>query len=321
MAYLNTKRSALFLKEGATLPVPPANFLELTDEFVVNPNPTVEEFNRVSAMLGGTDSYADTCHVTLSQSISHMMRTNDKGGTALDTVPECAELFKVCAFDEVVSAGTGVTYTNSQAPKKGSAVLNIDGKQFTSTDSIVGNATFTFEIGKPARFDATLSGFLDNEGIPTDQAAPSTTLSTEDLLMMTCTDIFLADGTKLQCDAITIEMGAQVGEKYALEVKEYQITDYIIKLTASFFVDSANYKDAQQKLIDQDVDAIEIKLNTDASGALVDGKSLQIRAGSAKASSYQDSVQDSTVKRSMTWLLRPTGSTGKNLEFTYGTFA
>ena len=78
MAYINTKRSALFLKDGATLPTPPANFIELSEEFVVNPEPTVEEFNRVSALLGGTDSYADTCHVVLNQDISTMMRTNDK---------------------------------------------------------------------------------------------------------------------------------------------------------------------------------------------------------------------------------------------------
>jgi len=321
MAFLNTKRSALFLLAGSTLPVPPANFLEVNDEFVINPNPTTEEFNRISSLLGGTDSYADTCHVTFSQNFSHYMRTNDKGGAALDTPPPCAELFKVCGLDETVTAGTNVSYTNSQSPQVGSAVFNIDGKQFEGKGSVVGDATFEFEIGKPAVFSANLSGFLDNEGIPTDVAAPAITLSDEDLLMMTCTDIFLEDGTQLNCDKITIAMGAQISEKYALGIKTNQMTDYVIKVTADFFVDSANYKDAQNKLINQSVEAIEIKLNTDTSGALQNGKSLDITLGKCKVSTYQDSVQDSTVKRSMTWLARPATTAGDNIVFKYGTFA
>jgi len=315
MAFVNTKRSALYLSADATLPVPPAGFIELSDEFVVNPDPTVEEFNRVSSLLGGTDSYADTCHVVLNQSVSTMMRTNDKSGSALSTKPECSPLFQVCGFNETV-AGDKVTYVNSQAPKIGSAVLNIDGKQFTSKGSIVGDATFVFEIGKPAKFEASLSGFLDNKGIPTDTASTATTLSDENLIMMTCADIVLADGTAVTADMVTIAMGAQISEKYALGVKEFQMTDYVIKLTASFFVDSANYKDAQQKLIDQDVDAIKCSFNT-LDGVLVDGQSLVVTAGKAKVSSYTDSAVDSTVKREVTWLLRP-DATGNNLTFDYG---
>jgi len=321
MAFINTKRTALFLSADATLPTPPAGFIENIDEFVINPNPTVEEFNRISSLLGGTDSYADGCHVTFDETFATFMRTNDKGGTALSTVPGISPLFKVCGFDETVD-GTAetVTYKNSQSPAIGSAVFNVDGKQFSSTASVVGDATFEFEIGKPAKFSANLKGFLDDNGIPKDVASPTVTLSDEDLLMMTCTDIMLADGTHLNCDKITIAMGAQISEKYALGVKTNQMTDYVIKLTADFFVDSANYADAQTKIINQDIQALEIKLNTDDAGALQDGKSLLIKAAAAKVSNYQDSVQDSTVKRSVTWLIRPDGN-GKNIEFIYGKFA
>jgi len=321
MAYLNTKRSALFLKAGATLPVPPSDFLEVNNEFVINPNPTVEEFNRISSLLGGTDVYADTCHVTFSQSFTHLMRTNDKAGTALDAVPEASELFKVCGLDETVSAGTGVKYINSQSPQVGSAVFNIDGKQFESKGSVVGDATFEFEIGKPAKVSANLQGFLENEGIPTDVTPPSVPLNVEDLLMMTCTDIFLEDGTALQCDKITIAMGAEISEKYALGVKTNQMTDYVIKVTADFFVDSVNYADAQTKLINQAVESIVISLNTDASGALQDGKSLKITMGACKVADYNDDTEDSTVKRSQTWLARPSTASGENIVFEYGTFA
>ena len=315
MTFVNTKKSALYLSDSDTLPVAPAGFIELSEEFVVNPDPTVEEFNRISARLGGTDSYADTCHVVLDQSVETMMRTNSKDGTALAKLPECAPLFEICGLDGTVTTDN-VEYTNSQTPKIGSAVLNIDGKQFTAKGSVVGDATFEFEIGKPAKFSADLSGFLDNEGIPTDTASTDTPLSNEDLIMMTCADIVLADSTAINADKITIEMGAEISEKYALGVKEFQMTDYVIKLTASFFVDSANYKDAQQKLIDQDVDTIHCQFNT-KDGVLVDGKSLEVYATNAKVSSYEDSVEDSIVKREVTWLLR-SGANSENIKFKYG---
>jgi hypothetical protein len=75
-----------------------------------------------------------------------------------------------------------------------------------------------------------------------------------------------------------------------------------------------------EKLVQQDVDSIEIGLNTDASGAYVDGSSVKITATNAKASAFSDSSQDSTVKREFTWLLRP-ATNGENLKIEYGKFS
>jgi len=305
--YINTKKSALFLLSGATLPVPPANFLEQTEEFVVNPQPTVEEYNRISARLGTTDSYADTCHVTMDQTVKHMMRTQNKAGTAFDTVPSYGELLKVCGFDESVTSAVGmetVIYKSSQSPAKGSAVMNIDGHQYTATDTVVGDATFIFEIGKPAMIEAKLSGFFDNQGIPTAVASPTVTLSDEDLLIMSCADIMLADGTSVEADKITITMGAEIAKKYALNAKDFSINDYVIKMTADFSPENVNYADAITKLNAGTVEAILISLGTDQTGALINGKSVEIKANYAKASTFTDSIQDSNVKRSFTWILQ-----------------
>ena len=319
MAYVNTKKSSLFLSKDGTLPTPPNGFIELTEEFTVNPKPTVEEFKRISTLLGGTDSYSDVCHTILDQDIETVMRTNDKGGLALSTAPECSNLFSICGLDETAGVDT-VSYQNSQAPAIGSAILNIDGKQFSATKSIIGDATWEFEIGKPSLFKAKLNAFLDNYGVPEDVAITPAELSDENILMMACSDILLADGEQLQADKITIAMGVEVGKKYALGVKEYSISDYVIKITASFFVDSINYKDAIEKLGSQDVEAISISLNTDKNGILQDGQSLKITAGSAKYSDFEDSTEESVVKRDVTWLARP-DATGVNILFEYGLFA
>jgi len=323
MAFLNTKKSALFAKSGAVLPVTPANFFEVSEEFIINPVPTIEEFNRVSGKLGTTDSYADTCHVIFTQAVSHKMRSNDAGATALDTVPEYGEMLKMCGFDETIDTTPGaetVIYTNSQSPVKGSAIAFVDGKKFEMTDGVVGDATFNFEIGKAGMLDVALSGFLDNNGIPTNEANPAVTLNDEPALIVSCGDILTAGGSAIVADKISITMGATVEELYALGVKEFNISDYVIKMTADFYVDSANYADAITKLNAETVEAIVVKLGTNQTGSLINGKSVEITADVSKASAFTDSIDKSRVKRSFTWLLRPNGS-DVNLSIKHGFFA
>lgn len=328
MALLNTKKSAIFVKDGATLPTPPANFLEVGDELVINPSPTIEEFTRISGKLGTTDSYADVCHATFSQSISHKMRSTDTAATALATPPEYGELLKICGFTETIDTSTPsqetVTYTNTQTPTKGSGVIYVDGKKYTATNSIVGDATFTFEVGKSASLDVNLSAFIDNNGVPTNEATPSTTLSDEPCLVVACTDLLTAGGTAVKADRITIAMGADIQEFYTIGgangLKAFDINDYVIKLTADFYVDSADYADAITKLNNETVEAIDIKIGTNASSALVSGKSVHITAPVAKANAFTDSTDKSKVKRSFTWLLTPDGS-NVNLSIKHGYFA
>ena len=323
MAYLNTKKEALFFKGGAVLPVPPANFFEVSEEFVINPEPTVEEFNRVSGKLGTTDSYVDSCHTIFTQTLSHMMRSSDVAATALATTPEYGEMLKLCGFDETIDTTPGaesVTYTNSQTPIPGSGIAFVDGKKFTMTNGVVGDATFNFEIGKVAKLDVALSGFIDDSGVPTDVATPSVTLNDEPTLIVSCGDIITAGGAAIAADSITIAMGADIQEFYALGLKEFNLSDYVIKLTADFYVDGANYADAITNLNAETAEAIVIKLGTNKTGALINGRSVEITADVSKANTFTDSTDKSRVKRSMTWLLRPNGA-DENISIKHGFFA
>jgi hypothetical protein len=146
------------------------------------------------------------------------------------------------------SAAETVTYSNSQAPVRGSGIAYVDGKKFTMTDTLVGDATFNFEIGKPAMLDVSLQGFLDNKGIPTSEANPTVSLNAENQLIVSCGDIITAGGTTISADKISITMGADIQELYALGLKEFNINDYVIKLTADFYVDGTDYADAITKL-------------------------------------------------------------------------
>lgn len=304
MALINTKKTALFLKSGGTLPVAPANFIELDAELALTPNIPVEEFKRVNGSLGQNDSYADTCKATITGvSINHKMRMSNSAGDNLDAVPEYGELLKIGGFTETIGVDT-VVYTNTQTPVKGSAVAYIDGWKQTMTGSVAADLSFDFSIGKAGVITASLSAYLDNKGVAVSATNPTVTLSPEPCLMVNCTDIITAGGTAVKADKITIAMGADIQDFYGLGLKEFSMQDYSIKVTADFYPENADYNVAINKINSQTVEALVIKLGTDNSGALVDGKSVLIECDTAKASSFSDSIDKSTLKRSFVWLLQ-----------------
>ena len=309
MALINTKKTALFLKSGATLPAAPANFLEVEEELLLTPDIPVEEFKRINGLLGANSSYADTCHTTISQTISTKMRFSNSAADALETPPEYGELLKIAGFDETINVSTPgeetVTYTNTQTPVRGSAVAFIDGKKHQMTDSLVADVTMNFPIGKVATISASLSAFLDNEGVAATEANPTVTLNNEAVLLTGCADIFTAGGASLIPDNISIAMGPEVQEFYGMGRKQFGIQDYMIKITADFYPDNTNYNTAITKLAAGTTEAIVIKLGTLA-GTEVNGKTVVITCDAAKASTFSDSNDKSTVKRSFTWLLTGT---------------
>lgn len=306
---INTKKTALFLKSGSTPPTAPANFIEVSEEILLTPNIPIEEFKRINGRLGSNASYSDTCHTTISQTIETKMRFQNSAADALDTIPEYGELLKIGGFDQTIDTTIGeetVTYTNTQTPVNGSAVAYVDGWKHTITDSLAADLTFNFAIGKAASISASLSAFLDNEGVAVSSANPTVTLNDEAVLMVTCADIMTAGGDVIAPDNVSIAMGADIQEFYGMGRKEFSMRDYMIKVTCDFHPENADYNTAIADLGAETVDALVIKLGTN-DGALVNGKSVQIDCGFGKVNSVTDSVDKSSLKRSVTYLL--TGDT------------
>lgn len=298
---LNTKKTALFLKSGATLPTLPANYLEVTETIVVNQEMSMEEFKRLNGKLNSNDSYVDICDKTVNQSITHNMRVS---GT---TAPDYTELLKIGGFD-VTTVGTGATlattFKNTQAPLRGSAIILLDGYKHTLTGSVVADVTMNFPIGKAATIEASLQGFIDNNGIATTQAMPTITMNENPVLVVSCGDVVTADGTVLKPDNVTIKMGAEIEKLYAMGIKEFNLNDYKATMEITFYPDNADYNLAQTKLNTQDVDSLDLKLGTDATGLLVNGRSVHITCTNAKAMSSSDADEQSKIKRTFTYLLQ-----------------
>ena len=302
---LNTKKTALFLKSGANLPTLPDNYLEVTEPIVLNQEMSMEEFRRLNGKLNSNDSYVDICDKTVNQSITHNMRVT---GATFTDVPEYAELLKIGGFDMAIDDTTAgeeyITFKNTQTPLRGSAIVLLDGYKHTLTGSVVADVSMNFPIGKAATIEASLQGFIDNNGVATSEAMPAVALNENPVLIVSCGDVVTADGVTLKPDNISISMGAEIEKLYAMGLKEFNLNDYKAVMEISFYPDNADYNLAQTKLNNQDIDSIDLKLGTDATGVLVNGRSVHITCTNAKAMSSSDSDEQGKIKRSFTYLLQ-----------------
>jgi len=308
MGITNTTKSALFVKSGGVLPVAPANFIESTSPVLINPDIASTDFKRVSGKLNATESYVDVANAQASFSIEHMMRSNNKAGTALSTPPEYSELLKICGFDEAIDTSVPsnefITYTNTQTPVLGSAVAVLDTNQFTFTGSLASDLTMEFEAGASAKISAGLQGYIDS-ATPTVVAQPSVTLSSEPLMIVSNYSTVVLGGVTLKPDKVTISTNPEIADNYTMGgangLKSKQMTDYSLTCTIDFYVDNADYDREITAIESQSTATLDIKVGTDNTGTLVNGQSMHLTAGLVKTETQSDSDENNQLKRSVTY--------------------
>lgn len=326
MALVNTKKSALLLSADATTPTA-GDFLEVTEPIIVSPTINGGEYSRITGKLNtGNQRYNDLNYVTASFTATAFMRSSNVAGTALDTPPEIANALKVSGFDEAVVAITSVTYSNSQAPVGGTALIYVDGKKYSSqAGSVVANPEFTFAVGQPAQVKFDMQCFLTS-ATPTAEANPTVALSAEPLVIVSSLDILTYGGTVVKADSVRIVPNNTIDTFYTLgganSLKDIEILDNGYTMTATFFVDSASFDTDYADLESQGLKAVEIKLGTGSGGTLVNGKSILINATKVEVQNVADSTDKDRVKRTVTYRLQNDSTAGdKAITIKYGTVA
>lgn len=308
MSLINTQKTALFLKSGAVLPVPPASFIESSVPILITPTIATEDFKRISGKLNSTDSFTDTCNAQANFTIDHFMRSSNVAADALETPPEYGELLKVCGFDETIDTVTPgaefVDYTNTQTPVLGSAVGFVDGFRYDFTGSLTSDMSMEFQVGQPAKITANIQGFID-DAVPTAEAVPAITLNAEPLMIVSCAALTTLGGTVLKPDRVVFATNPEIADFYTMGgangLKAKSMTDYAMTCTIDFFVDNADYDREITAIKNQTTASLDIKIATDDASALVNGKSLHLTCEVVKTNEYTDSDENNTVKRSVTY--------------------
>jgi len=318
MTTTNTKKNVLFLAAGGTLPTPPTGFIETTEKLLITPVIKSERYKRNNGQVGSNDAWADTEDATAEVSFTHMMRSQNKAGDALDTIPPFDPLLLIGGFEKAVNTTTPgeetVTYTSSQTLQKGSAVYYLDGKKTTMTDSISAALDFDFTANNPAMINATMSTFLDNKGLTTNEANPLPPLLNEETLMVSAIDVTTVGGTVVNPKSVKIDFGAEIAKRYGMGIKQYDMTDYAPTITIEAYQELDNNNDAINALVNQDLQDIVIKLNT-VGGVLTSGKSLEVRITNCKQENFTDADDEDALVRTIPYLMTGAGSMSLKMGF------
>ena len=328
MALINTKKSALFLKAGAALPTPPANFLETTDPVLISPEFQTEDIDRMSGELNAKDTYNDLCRTSVSFAAVHAMRAAGEKASEFDKVPEYGQLLIVNGFTETVTgtaADGNVTYVNNtDTVEAGSGVVVVDGNKFEMTNALASSLEIDLTVGKVATLTASMQGYLDSP-IPTVVPQPSVTLSDEPLLVVSCADIYMFDGTVIPTESVKITTNPDIQELYTMGgasgLKRNFTSDYSLQLEATFFVDAARYDVDPTNIESEDMKEIIVGIGLDGSSNEINGKSVEFKASLAKTITYSDTTDKDLLKRTVTFRLMNSATPGAALTIKHGFFA
>jgi len=301
---INTNRSALYLMQQQTLPTPPLGFVETNQPVVAVPTFTTLETNRLSGAMNTQDTTVDLCRTSSSFLASVDLRAT--GTTNLPVVPDFAELLKVSGFEAntVPPRDTYELFNTTKNIPKGSALVFMDDKKFSFTNTLVGSSEIVLEVGKQAILNTTLSGYID-DAIPANEPNPTATLSKEALIIVGCANVILLDGQVVPAQKIVFKTNPEIANTYTMGgtqgIKADTIVDYALTCEITFPVDSANFGTSASMIKSQQIASIRVvvgEMEDQTHGA--DGQSILFIADTAKATTYADSVNNKLLQRVLT---------------------
>ena len=300
---INSKQTALYLKQQATAPVPPNEFIETMKPLMVVPKFATVDTNRLSGSMNTKDSVIDTCRASIAFVAEVALR--ETGATFTDA-PEWTELAKISGMTGTAGTDLFTIANKNGSISKGSAVVTVDAgrEAFNMTNTLVGDIEFVLPVGKLAQVNTKLSGYIDSPK-PTPVPSPvKNTLNTNPALVVSCADIITLTGTSIPAEKIVFKMNPDIQNTYTMGgangIKQDMITDYGVTCEITFPVESATFG-REAGLIDAGtISQIRCIIGADAQGKPVDGKSFLFLADASKAVNYVDSVNGDLLQRVLT---------------------
>lgn len=238
---------------------------------------------------------------------------NDATGTALDTLPDWAQVYKVCGLTETVDTATPgeetVTYVPSQdqVPASEAAIWR-DGLKRVAT-GVMGTLEIAANIGEPITQTATLAGFTNITSTP--ESNPAASCANEELLlfMKSATTLTLT-GTSYAGTSFTLTQGNDLQKIYAVGKKSYEKQNFDSTIAITYYKENEDiYTDFENGTSHQ----IEFKAGT------VSGKQCTIKADNAKVQSIEEGSNNGKETVTVTFSLQGdvTGENQFSIQFGY----
>jgi len=313
---INTKKTALFIAAGATLPIPVDGFVECIDPTIVVPEFTTIDISRLSGKLNTKDTVIDTCLTKTSFDAKQSMRSSNIAADALDTVPNYGLLLKAAGFKEGIDTATPgeefVEYTNDNVDTtQVSAIVYMDGNKFECTNSLACGCQIDLPVGGVATITNNFQGYLDS-AVPTVEANPDVVLDINPAMVVSCADLITFGGEVIPVENVSIKMNSEIQEIYTTGgatsgIKSTFVSDYALDATLDFFVDQSTFGREAALIESGEIKELVVKIALDSASAEVNGKSVVITMPFSKVTTYSDSTDKDALKRSATYRLFDSG--------------
>ena len=322
---VNTTKSTLFFKQSATLPqTTKVDFIETIKPIIVVPKFATVESSRLSGSMNSKDESIDLCKSSASFMASVTMR--ETGNPPANIPTEYAELLKVSGF-EVAANPPADTYELINSTKnigRGSAVVFMDGNKFEFTDTLVGSSEIVLKVGEPAVVNTTLSGYVDNP-VPQRAFNPKVSINQGKALVVSCADIITMKGTVIPAEKIVFKTNPVISSTYTMGgkkgIKADTIVDYALTAEITFPVESALFGREAAMIESGEIQGIKVYIGMDDAGKPQNYKSTLVLVDAAKATTYNDTVNNDLLQRTLTLRLFDTSQGTPALKILTGKIA
>ena len=282
---ITTKNTFLVSTSGT-----PADTDVITTNGIVFVNPKAKSITYSdigNGLLGNEKTIVNNDYVTADFTVD----VNAKGSGSAGSAPKYAELFKLCGLDETIDSDTSATYTPASSFVQGTALAYMDGAKREVT-GIAGTFTFGGNIGEIPKFSFSLKGFTTLD--ETAEENPSVTLDSADNLVIKSITAITVGGTEIDLESFTFDMGVDIQEAYALNKKEFYISDYkpTMKVTA---IKTKGNSAHWTELNNNTKKAVVVTLGD------TDGNIIELSAPYCSPSDASESDNNGIVKYDRTW--------------------
>lgn len=273
MALQDSKKVVVAVKYGGTATGTDAIAIS-NEEVRLSPEVATGSFKCLNGMIGNKTVWKNTDDTTVNgAAIECYLTGNDATGTALATLPDWDDVYRVCGLEATVVANTRVTYTPSQSQPSDASTVVVwrDGNKRVLTGA-VGSLTISGTIGEPILQSAAMSGFTTITSTP--EANPTAScINNALLLVLKSTDTMTFTGTAYKGQNFTLTQGNEIQKQYFIGLKDFERTDFDSSLEITYLKENENiYTDFENGTNH----SVVIKAGS------VDGKAVKITAGQAQ---------------------------------------
>lgn len=282
-----TAKNTFLLKVGSA---PSATEVVTTSkDVIISPKAKTIEYSDIgSGKRGNVKTVTVSDWTTADFSVEVKARASGAAGTA----PKIAHMLKACGLGETIVASTSVTYAPSSSFTAATAKGYVDGYKRDIT-GIAGNFTFGGSVGDFVNFNFALKGFTTLT--ESAEANPAVTLDANKLFIIESITAFTIAGTEIDIKSFEFDLGNDIQETYAANIKEYYIKDFkpTIKVSA---IKTAGNQTHWSDLTANTKKELKVVLGTAA------GNKLTLTASFCNPMDVSESDDNGKVAYDATWL-------------------